>query len=279
MPPIAAVVTLYYGASGKYVVRTGLNGSIACNNTTFGDPNVGVAKSCSYVVTGSLASNTGKGLQGQYFATNDLSGSVVLQRTEAVNFNWGSGSPGTAVPSDNFSVRWSGLIEAPSTGNYTFQTNSDDGIRVWVNGALIINNWDGPFCDAQYERHRVAHGQSALHHHGGIPGVHRQCTGPALVACAVLVVLCECAQHPALRTLTLRWHAGLGACRPGPGMQWAMIVADEALCCGCGCSIPACHNPAKELWSMVAFFSGRQGQVSQAASQCRPPVAGGGTRA
>ncbi len=43
--------------------------------------------------------------------------------------------------SDNFSVRWSGTIEAPATGTYRFQTVSDDGIRVWVNGVQLINNW------------------------------------------------------------------------------------------------------------------------------------------
>jgi hypothetical protein len=91
--------------------------------------------------TGTSAPNTGTGLRGQYFASNNLSGNVALQRTEAVNFNWGSAAPGTGVPADNFSARWTGTVEASSTGNFTFQTNSDDGVRVYVNGVLIINNW------------------------------------------------------------------------------------------------------------------------------------------
>jgi hypothetical protein len=34
-----------------------------------------------------------------------------------------------------------GFVEAPSTGTYRFQTVSDDGVRVWVNGLQLINNW------------------------------------------------------------------------------------------------------------------------------------------
>ena len=42
---------------------------------------------------------------------------------------------------DNFSVRWTGTVAAPATGTYRFQTVSDDGVRVWVNGVQVINNW------------------------------------------------------------------------------------------------------------------------------------------
>lgn len=87
------------------------------------------------------ASASGTGLRGQYFANETLSGTPVLTRTEAVNFSWGSGSPGTGVANDRFSVRWTGFVEASATGNFVFQTNSDDGVRVWVNGVQIINNW------------------------------------------------------------------------------------------------------------------------------------------
>jgi hypothetical protein len=65
----------------------------------------------------------------------------VLQRTEAVNFGWSSNSPGPGVNANNFSVRWTGKVEASSTGNYQFQTVSNDGVRLWINGVLVINNW------------------------------------------------------------------------------------------------------------------------------------------
>ena len=88
-----------------------------------------------------LVASNGTGLQGAYYATNNLSGAVVFQRVEAVNHNWGNGVPAAGVPADNFSVRWTGVLEAPVAGEFQFQTNSDDGVRVWINGQLVIDNW------------------------------------------------------------------------------------------------------------------------------------------
>jgi hypothetical protein len=92
---------------------------------------------------------TGQGLTGNYFSTIDLSGTPVLTRIEAVNFGWGRNSPGAGVPTDNFSVRWTGKIVATSAGSYQFQTESDDGVRLWINGQQVINNWTdhGPTLD------------------------------------------------------------------------------------------------------------------------------------
>jgi YVTN family beta-propeller protein len=85
--------------------------------------------------------NSGSGLLGRYFNNTSLAGAPVLQRVEAVNFGWGSSSPGPGVNSDQFSVRWSGKVEATATGNFQFQTNSNDGVRLWINGVLVIDNW------------------------------------------------------------------------------------------------------------------------------------------
>lgn len=89
---------------------------------------------------GGTPPGTGTGLKGEYFNNKTLTAPVVLTRTEAVNFDW-TGSPGSPVGADNFSVRWTGKVEAPATGSYTFATTSDDGVRLWVNGAQVINNW------------------------------------------------------------------------------------------------------------------------------------------
>ena len=40
-----------------------------------------------------------------------------------------------------WSARWSGVIVAPASGEYTFHTFSNDGIRLRVSGALVIENW------------------------------------------------------------------------------------------------------------------------------------------
>ncbi len=81
------------------------------------------------------------GLLGEYFNNLTLAGAPALTRVEAVDFGWGTGSPGPAVGSDNFSARWTGSVLAPATGSYRFRTVSDDGVRLWVNGVQVINNW------------------------------------------------------------------------------------------------------------------------------------------
>jgi PA14 domain/Di-haem cytochrome c peroxidase len=84
---------------------------------------------------------TGAGLVGRYYNGTALAGSPLLTRVEAVDFNWGSNSPGAPVPSNQFSVRWTGQVQATSSGSYRFQTVSDDGVRLWVNGVPLINVW------------------------------------------------------------------------------------------------------------------------------------------
>ncbi|WP_321997468.1 PA14 domain-containing protein [Draconibacterium orientale] len=85
---------------------------------------------------------SGTGLSAEYFNNMTLTGTPDLTQTDAtVNFNWASAGPGSSIGVDNFSVRWSGKILPLYTENYTFTTNSDDGIRLWVNGVQVINNW------------------------------------------------------------------------------------------------------------------------------------------
>jgi mannan endo-1,4-beta-mannosidase len=96
-------------------------------------------------VTVTASAPSANGLKAQYF--NDAGngthfGTLALTRVDAaINFNWGTASPAAGVKVDNFSVRWTGRVEAPVTGTYRFSTVSDDGVRVTVNGQLMINNW------------------------------------------------------------------------------------------------------------------------------------------
>ncbi len=83
----------------------------------------------------------GEGLAANYFNNMNLTGTPVLSRNEAVDFDFGTGSPAASVNTDNFSGRWSGMVTIPASGNYRFQTNSDDGVRLWLDGVQVINNW------------------------------------------------------------------------------------------------------------------------------------------
>jgi len=85
----------------------------------------------------------GRGLKAEYFAnTKDLQGKPTVTRIDpTVNFNWGRGSPGEGIGNDNFAVRWTGKVIAPTTGEYLIGTTSDDGVRLWLDGKLIIDKW------------------------------------------------------------------------------------------------------------------------------------------
>jgi endoglucanase len=88
------------------------------------------------------APGSGTGLVGEYYSGVSLSGTPLLTRVDAtIDFEWAGGSPETGIPSDGFSVRWTGEVEARSTETYTFYINHDDGARVWVNDVQVINNW------------------------------------------------------------------------------------------------------------------------------------------
>jgi hypothetical protein len=84
---------------------------------------------------------TGTGLTGRYYDNRDFTALRVTRIDPTVNFSWGSGAPAAGMGVDTFSVRWTGSIQAPVSGTYTFFTVSDDGIRLWVNGQQIVNNW------------------------------------------------------------------------------------------------------------------------------------------
>jgi YD repeat-containing protein len=86
-----------------------------------------------------LAGGNGTGLSAVYYDNMDFTGSFI-QRTDAtVNFNWGTGSPDAAIGADTFSVLWTGQVQPQWSETYTFYTNTDDGVKLWVNGQLIVD--------------------------------------------------------------------------------------------------------------------------------------------
>ncbi|WP_400193971.1 PA14 domain-containing protein [Hymenobacter sp. B81] len=88
--------------------------------------------------------SAGTGLTGSYFSNGTLAGAPVLKRLDAtIDFDWGKGAPAPELPTDNFSVRWEGLLAAPSTGNYRFIAQSGDEVRLWINGKKVLDTWAG----------------------------------------------------------------------------------------------------------------------------------------
>ncbi|MHC4354803.1 MAG: PA14 domain-containing protein [Planctomycetota bacterium] len=83
----------------------------------------------------------GTGLRGDYYTGQNFDNLVLTRLDPQIDFPWGGSPPDDKVGGSDFSVRWTGDVSAQFTETYSFYTITDDGIRVWVNGKLIITNW------------------------------------------------------------------------------------------------------------------------------------------
>jgi beta-glucosidase len=101
------------------------------------------------------AGASGQGLKGEYFNNRDCTGEPSLTRTDArIGFRWDRGSPtddlvaqgqlpaNRAIGSDNFCVRWTGQLLPPTTGAYEITVGANDGFRLYIDGKLVIDNWE-----------------------------------------------------------------------------------------------------------------------------------------
>ncbi|XP_053992478.1 uncharacterized protein LOC128883794 [Hylaeus volcanicus] len=80
----------------------------------------------------------GDGLKAEYFKNVFFKGVPVTQVDENIDFEWNARDPAPGVPYDGFSIRWSGSLEGPYTGEYIFSTVADCGARVFLNNKPII---------------------------------------------------------------------------------------------------------------------------------------------
>lgn len=80
-----------------------------------------------------------EGLTARYYASYRR---LALERIEpTVDFAWGQGAPAEGVGADYFSVRFTGFLVVPETGTYSIAVSSDDGVRLWLDGELRLDEW------------------------------------------------------------------------------------------------------------------------------------------
>lgn len=95
----------------------------------------------------------GKGLKGEYYNGWAFNQKVFTRTDRQVEFSWdGITLPGPGLNPQTFSIRWTGKVFAPVSGPYKFTAVVDDGIRIWVDGKLAMDEW-------RYRRQKVS-GQS-----------------------------------------------------------------------------------------------------------------------
>jgi hypothetical protein len=85
---------------------------------------------------------TGTGLRGDYFQDRELLELVATHDREVADFSWRTpemADPALTMPT--YSVRWTGQVQAMLSGGMTFYTTSDDGVRLFIDDQLVIDDW------------------------------------------------------------------------------------------------------------------------------------------
>lgn len=86
---------------------------------------------------------TQQGLKAEYFDNIDLKGQPKVTRIDPnIDYVWYDGTPDPSIPADNFGVRWTGVLVSPVPATFKICTFSDDGVRLCIDGKLLIENWD-----------------------------------------------------------------------------------------------------------------------------------------
>ncbi|MDQ2086385.1 PA14 domain-containing protein [Herbivorax sp. ANBcel31] len=84
----------------------------------------------------------GKGLRGEYYSNTDFTNLAGVRIDSEIDFDWSTTSPRPDLGS-SYSVRWEGQIKPENSDMYTFHINRSSGVRLWVNGMMVINEWSG----------------------------------------------------------------------------------------------------------------------------------------
>ena len=138
------------------------------------------------------------GLQATYYSDQGLAAPLYSQVDEAIDFRWGSGGP-LGTTTDQFSVRWRGFVRAADTGTHTFFVRADDGLRLAINGNILIDEWH-------------IRTTSRFEHQAAVP----------LTAGQVYELVLEYFEEYASATIVLRWST--------PASQVAQPIASKHLC-------------------------------------------------
>jgi hypothetical protein len=139
-----------------------------------------------------------RGLRESYFNNPDLQGTPVINNysptaTTPFLFNFGAGGPtqfGTST--DNFSIRYEGVIWIPSNGSYTFYISSDDGVRLTIGGTVVTNDWN-----------RAAS--------GAIPILPGNAIGSIALNSAFYPIVIEYREFSLSASIEIQWEQTLGA--------------------------------------------------------------------
>ena len=89
-------------------------------------------------------SNGGGGVSAAYYRDLAFAGTPVRRLERGLFLRWDEGSPDPSIPTDNFSALFAADLQPDVTGLHTLFAGSDDDVRLWLDGELLIDAWRGP---------------------------------------------------------------------------------------------------------------------------------------
>ncbi len=141
----SSMVKPYYKVSPLEAIEKRAGNSIK----VFYAPGTGIKDDVLPVDTRYLLYSGKNGLLGEYFNNGSLKGKPVIKRIDPeLYFNWAYDPPEPEIEQGNdrneFSIRWTGKLLPPVSGKYRLKFLCDGGIRVYLNGKVVLENWKDP---------------------------------------------------------------------------------------------------------------------------------------
>ena len=100
--------------------------------------------------------------KAEFWPNKDFSGSPVLVRNDKkVDFDWDTKAPAAGVPEDHFSARWTRTLNL-TAGLYRFSLRANDGVRLYVNGTRLVDEWHSSNGATEYTAELFLSGSTAL---------------------------------------------------------------------------------------------------------------------
>ncbi|MDE6317892.1 MAG: glycoside hydrolase family 3 C-terminal domain-containing protein, partial [Muribaculaceae bacterium] len=88
------------------------------------------------------ALNFPEGLKAEYYDNPNFEGTPKVRTDKAINFEPANQAPDPFLPASPMSIRWTGKLVPTVSGQYIMSFTSDDGVRVWLDGELVIEDWN-----------------------------------------------------------------------------------------------------------------------------------------
>lgn len=94
------------------------------------------------IQSGYLSADGKPGLKARYYDNPELSENPVLeQQDEQIDFHWTLYSPHEKLKSDHYSIRWTGELTAPESGEFQIGLEGNDGFRLYIDDKMVIDRW------------------------------------------------------------------------------------------------------------------------------------------